>query len=192
MDHIYTQEQFGENWFTYSEFYQFIVNKFSSNSHFVEVGCWKGKSSSFMAVEIINSNKNIKFDCIDLWGGDQHTGKEIIVGDNSLYELFLNNMDPVNNYYKSFKLSSEEGSKLYKDNSLDFVFIDADHSYKNLKNDILCWLPKIKKGGIISGHDYIPHEENAFPDVIKAVQEIFKIEDINTFKQDNNIWFVYI
>ena len=46
MEHIYQQLQFGEDWFTYPEFYKQMVERFSSGSKFVEVGCWKGKSSS--------------------------------------------------------------------------------------------------------------------------------------------------
>jgi len=54
-----------------------------------------------------------------------------------------------------------------KDGSLDFVFIDGDHTYEACKRDIIAWLPKVKEGGWITGHDY--HE---FPGVKKAVDEL--------------------
>jgi hypothetical protein len=54
-----------------------------------------------------------------------------------------------------------------KDGSLDFVFIDGDHTYEACKRDIITWLPKVKEGGWITGHDY--HE---FPGVKKAVDEL--------------------
>src|SRR3990167_955429 len=41
-----------------------------------------------------------------------------------------------------------------KDNSLDFVYIDADHSYDFVMQDMILWGRKIRKGGIMSGHDY--------------------------------------
>jgi hypothetical protein len=50
---------------------------------------------------------------------------------------------------------SVEASKLFQDNSLDFVFLDAAHDYVNVKNDLEAWYPKVKKGGIFCGHDYI-------------------------------------
>jgi hypothetical protein len=50
--------------------------------------------------------------------------------------------------------SSELASKDYEDNSLDMVFIDADHSYSGVKNDINLWFSKVKPGGYIGGHDY--------------------------------------
>lgn len=49
--------------------YQEMVKQAEDGSHFVEVGSWKGKSSAYMAVEIANSGKRIRFDCVDTWGG---------------------------------------------------------------------------------------------------------------------------
>ena len=43
------------------------VKQAKDGFHFVEIGSWKGRSSSFMGVEIINSGKKIKFDAIDTW-----------------------------------------------------------------------------------------------------------------------------
>jgi len=44
---------------------------------------------------------------------------------------------------------------LFQDESLDFIYIDGDHSYKGAKQDIESWYPKIKKGGLVAGHDYL-------------------------------------
>lgn len=54
---------------------------------------------------------------------------------------------------------------------LDFVFVDADHSYEGCKADILAWKPKVKRGGWILGHDY--GSDKRHPDVRRAVDEIF-------------------
>ena len=53
--------------------------------------------------------------------------------------------------------------------SLDFVYIDGLHTYESVVNDITVWLPKLKKGAIIGGHDY----SAGFPGVNQAVNEIF-------------------
>lgn len=42
----------------------------------------------------------------------------------------------------------------FENSTLDFVFIDGDHSYEGCNTDILAWWPKIRKGGFLSGHDY--------------------------------------
>ena len=54
--------------------------------------------------------------------------------------------------------------------SLDFVFVDADHSYEGAKQDILRWFPKLREGGVMLGHDYNPP---VWPGVVRAVHEIF-------------------
>jgi hypothetical protein len=57
------------------------------------------------------------------------------------------------------------------DASLDFVFIDADHSYEACRADVLAWLPKIKPTGFISGHDYENPDYPAWG-VKRAVEEV--------------------
>jgi hypothetical protein len=70
--------------------------------------------------------------------------------------------------YQTIKSGSAAAAVNFADQSVDFVFIDADHVYDRVKEDILAWLPKVKPGGIIAGHDYNPPHE-----VKQAVDEIF-------------------
>jgi predicted O-methyltransferase YrrM len=55
------------------------------------------------------------------------------------------------------------------DGSLDFVFIDAGHGYRSVRDDIAAWWPKVTAGGWFGGHDY----SEGFPGVIRAVRERF-------------------
>jgi hypothetical protein len=94
------------------------------------------------------------------------------------------------------KKSSLEAAKDIKDNSLDFVYIDADHSYKSVTEDIGAWLPKVKKGGIVSGHDYTKPTMECIGntiiedfEVIEAVDDFFGKENITTKETD---WWVFI
>lgn len=168
MKHIYNQPQFGEVWFNYPELYERMVKRFPSGSTFVEVGSWKGMSSAFMAVEIANSNKNIDFYCVDTWDGSiEH--EQYGIDTSRLYDTFLDNMSPVKKYYKAIRAASLQAVKQFEDNSLDFVFIDASHEYQDVKDDIIAWLPKVKPGGVLAGHDY---KNPDFPGVEKAVHEI--------------------
>lgn len=169
MEHFYHQDKFGEDWFSYPRLYSEVVSNLTDNSHIVEVGSWKGKSAAFMAVEIINSGKKIKFDCVDNWlGSPEHQGNQEVI-DNTLYNIFISNIEPVRDYINIVRSDSVAASKLYEDKSLDFVFIDADHTYESVKADIESWLPKIKNGGTIAGHDY----NSAWPGVDRAVNEKF-------------------
>lgn len=181
MDHFY--QNIGEDWFTYAPLYKEMVETNSDGAHFVEVGSWKGRSASYMAVEIHNSNKKIKFDCVDTWKGSSdeefHMNDELVKSDK-LYEEFIKNTNSVAHIINPVRMASTEASKLYEDNSLNFVFIDACHTYECVKEDIIHWLPKVKNGGMLSGHDF-----NS-PDVQKAVVESFDQVYHNPYL---DIWF---
>ena len=66
------------------------------------------------------------------------------------------------------KHTSLEGASLVP-NNIDLIFIDGDHSYEHVKQDILTWRPKVRPGGLLTGHDY----SLLLPDLMKAVNEIF-------------------
>lgn len=170
MNHFYEDIH---GWFDYQELYSWVVDKFPSESKFVEVGVWKGKSVAYMAVEIINSGKKIKFECIDNWeyvDGLQYDIEKSFFGDD-IYKEFMNNIRPVSHIVNPIKSISWEAASLYDDKSLDFIFIDAAHDYDSVKKDIIAWLPKIKSGGILAGHDYSSHMQ-----VKMAVDEIIPVK----------------
>ena len=180
LEHFYKNIE-SEIWFNYEDLYEMIVKKYSNNSHFVEVGVWKGMSACFMAVEIINSGKNIKFDCIYTWEYVE-SQNEIKESDfNNLFDIFKRNIEPVKNNINIIKSISWEGAINYEDNSLDFVFIDAAHDYESVKKDLNAWYPKVKTGGTIAGHDYHYH-----CGVYPAVNEFFG--DKNNIKQMGACW----
>ena len=171
LEHYWQDPMFEEGYFTFPNLYAHVVRKFPSNSHFVEVGCWKGRSVAFMAVEIHKSGKSIRFDCVDTWNGseteDPHNNDKY-VKSGTLYEKFLSNTERVKHIITPKRGDSVQMASSYEDDSLDFVFIDGDHRYEMVKADIQAWLPKVKSGGIISGHDY-----GWCTDVRRAVHECF-------------------
>lgn len=177
--HIYQQTRFGEEWFGYQTVYSNMVKRFDSGSRFVEVGCWKGKSTSYMAVEIANSGKNIDFFCVDNWV------------DREVHEIFTSNMSNLTDYYIPIKCNSLDAANKFDDGSLDFVFLDASLNYAGVKNDIHSWIPKIKPGGILAGHDYYVDGVNWFPEVKDAVDELLDhVDSIENcfihYKPDSN------
>ena len=152
MEHFY-EDVYGFSQGDIFALYKKMVEKFSSGSHFVEVGTFLGKSAVYMAVEIINSGKLIKFDCIDHWlGSEEHKDNDKVDVDN-LYEDFLKNIEPVKGIIKPVRGDSISASKLYKPNSLDFIFIDASHDEQSVKADLTYWMPRLKEDGIIAGDD---------------------------------------
>lgn len=161
-----------------------MVKKFGDGAQFVEIGCWKGKSSAYMAEEIKNSGKLIDFWCVDTWEGtltEKGHQKDPDVVTGTLYQTFLDNMSPFPLYYKPLRMLSTEAAKTFDDNTFDFIYIDAGHEYEDVKADIEAWLPKLKPGGVIAGDDY-----NSFK-VARAVHENFtNIKSPNRFT-----WIVY-
>jgi glycosyltransferase involved in cell wall biosynthesis len=172
MEHFYQNIQ---GWFNYQDLYTKVVGQLPNNSHIVEIGAWKGCSTSYLAVEIINSKKNIKFDVIDTWKGTENeeghmTDPDIIKYNGDIFQLFLNNIASVKHVVNPIQLPSNKAYTLYDDKSLDFVFLDANHAYEPVKEDIKNWLPKIKDGGVFAGHDW---NLVSWPGVVQAVKESF-------------------
>lgn len=83
---------------------------------------------------------------------------------------------------------SPQAADVFKDEELDFVFIDANHTYESVKNDIAAWYKKVRSGGIIGGDDYA----TIWPGVPQAVNEFFEAcgLPINIDKQNPRVWWV--
>lgn len=175
MEHFFNKI---EGWFSFGELYRNAVYDAKDGDIFVEVGSWKGRSSAFMATEIVNSGKKIDFFCVDSWNGDK-TGslKEIDV-----YNEFLENMKEVLDRIKIIRKTSVDASKDFIDKSIDFIFIDASHDYESVIEDIRHWYPKLKDYGTIAGHD------THVSDVKKAVEEYAKEINREVLYDDNICW----
>lgn len=172
-------------WFDYPNFYQWISQK--NFKTLVEVGVWKGHSISFLARKIKELNYGAKIYAVDLFEDaisedwNKNLKNEIsLISD--IYNRVLENNE-VRDMITDLKGLSWEMADHFEDNSVDFVFIDAGHEYESVVKDIKAWLPKIKSGGIISGHDFY----NA-PGVNKAVKELIPKFEISS----DNIWFKII
>jgi cephalosporin hydroxylase len=170
------------------DFYRWCVNQAPTPSHFVEVGSYHGRSTCFMAVEILNSGKQIKFDCVDTWQGSEEHQKGALFEDatvvqGTLYHSFLRNIAAVRQVVLPIRMTSVEASTLYDDDSLDWVFLDAGHDYENVYQDLIHWLPKVKTGGILSGHDW-PHQ-----DIQRALQDVLTLP---VYQHGDACWWVRI
>lgn len=76
--------------------------------------------------------------------------------------------------------TSVETANNFPDEYFDLVYIDADHIYESVKDDIAAWFPKVKPGGWITGHDYVDGYENDpnIYGVIPAVNELVVKHDL--------------
>jgi hypothetical protein len=160
MEHFY---QNIPGWFSYEYVYKDMVEQADDDSLFVEIGSYKGKSAAYMTVEIANSGKNIKFECIDPM---ELMGHYLLIPqeekDGYSAEDFHKRLESVKDYYQLNQMTSAKAVELYEDGSIDFLLIDGDHSYEGVKEDITLFLPKMRSGGLIVGDDaYTPEIQRA-------------------------------
>jgi len=169
MEHFYESIQ---NWFDYQGVYNRMVRLAHDGDLFVEIGVWKGGSTAYMGVEILNSGKKIIYHAIDSFEGS------IEIGDvkDWLYDETSKNLKPLTDIgiVKLIKSFSLDAVNNYEDESIDFCFIDGSHEYEDVKQDIIQWLKKVKRGGILAGHDY----HNNWNGVVQAVNEIIGKDNI--------------
>lgn len=153
--------------------YDMAVDRASNGDVLVEVGVWMGRSACYMAEAIKASGKALQFFAVDVWKVFDYE-KALIdrlasMGNPDLYRLFLDNVDKadVAEFVIPLHLESTRAARIFREKSVSFVYIDAAHGYESNSADIDAWLPKIKPGGIIAGHDY--NREGVW----KAVNERF-------------------
>ncbi len=146
----------------------------------VEVGVEQGKYSEV----ICQSNINVKLYCVDAWKPYKayvdHRREDKL---KLFHWRTVKRMKPYN--ATIIRKFSMDAVKDFEDCSLDFVYIDANHSYKHVTEDITEWSKKIKPGGIVSGHDYIDHWSRG---------ETYRVKPaVDDYVKNNNIdeLFVY-
>jgi predicted O-methyltransferase YrrM len=92
---------------------------------------------------------------------------------DKVYEIFKTNTIEHKNI-SHIREKSDDAYVNLPDNFYDFVYIDGLHTYEQVKKDILNYLPKIKKGGFIGGHDYHPNWQG----VVDAINELLVVERV--------------
>lgn len=166
-------------YFDFEKIYSLAMEKFPKDATFLEIGVWLGKSACYMGELLKEQNSNNKFYCLDHFFGEINaTDQQNIIKENqgSVYNLFLKNMEPVKGFYTPIKDFSQNAAYKFKNETFDFIFLDAEHSYGCVLNDLNTWYPKLKKTGIFAGHDYRGEVQQAvdefFGKLSKPVQKI--------------------
>jgi predicted O-methyltransferase YrrM len=129
-----------------------------------EVGVYKGRGTALWNVILLNKNIQYDYYAIDHFLGSSEHDKSF-----DYYSTTIKNLEPIADKINIIRNDSISESKKYLDEFFDIVYIDASHEYEYVKQDILNWHPKVKRGGIICGDDYIW----GWPGVVLAVDEIF-------------------
>lgn len=162
--------------------YEYIINKYKinvGNQYIVEIpgigrdhmadlffelgfniGAEIGVENGYYSKVLLDANPDLLLACIDPWSsGAYEPGAAIHAVDteqakyDERYETCKKLLEPYPNAVIMRKTSAE-ALDAFEDNSLDFVYIDANHDFPNFTFDIHHWLKKVREDGIISGHDY--------------------------------------
>lgn len=136
----------------------------------VEIGSWQGRSTIFLASAVRDSG-NGRLYAIDHFKGN--VGKEDfyrVEGSlENLDEKFLKNVATfgLSDYVRLLDMPSAEAAEALGDISIRFLFIDGDHTYDGVKNDIELFFPRLTEGAIVVFDDYF----DGFPGLVQAVEE---------------------
>lgn len=133
-----------------------LINLFKNNSS-LKLGIEIGSLSGNYAKEILNIYDG-KLILVDIWNkvvDNTYIDSSNQINYKQVYTECIDNIQGHENRCFMFRIDSQNASSFFTDESFDFVYIDANHSYESVKKDIELWYPKVRKGGILSGHDYL-------------------------------------
>lgn len=144
-----------------------------------EVGVYKGAYTEKFC------KAGLKMFAIDPWKAYQGSGRTQAEQDRQdfLYGHTQRTLAPYKNC-TIIRADSVDGAQQFADESLDFVYLDGDHSFAHIAADLVAWTKKVRRGGIVAGHDYFyfgPHRRNIICQVgpvVDAYVQAFEIEKL--------------
>ena len=143
----------------------------------VEVGVWMGRT----AKEILAARPRVTHHMVDSWMAPKPNSTYAKSPDkiakngqpyfDECYEKTQAEVRRFGERAEIHRMYSKDAAELFEDGSLDYAFVDCEHTYEGVFRDIKLWLPKVRPGGWIGFHDYgnLPR----FPGVQMAVDEAF-------------------
>lgn len=131
-------------------------------------GAEVGTERGLYADMICRNNPGVKLHCVDPWeaykGYRDHVSQDKLDGFYDHAKALLEPHGCVLHRGYSLDVVNE-----FKDNSLDFAYIDANHELSYVLRDIVEWHKKVKPGGIVAGHDYRRFKKQCLSHVVEAM-----------------------
>jgi len=141
------------------------------------VGAEVGVAEGIYSLVLCQSIPNLDLYCVDLW--DTYYRDTTKLKDrkmqNEALRLAHEKLDPFG--AKFIKAPSMKAVEKFEDNSLDFVYIDGDHSFDFIMQDLIEWSKKVKRGGIVSGHDAYRFRGAGVVDAVSVYTHCHQIHD---------------
>jgi predicted O-methyltransferase YrrM len=156
--------------FDFQDLYGDIADWSKGGEVLVEVGSFLGRSACWLGERLQSLGKKSTLICVDEWPVFYEWASCSANRVEGAFEIFVANVrqSGLQDMIVPIRGKSLWAASFIR-NDLDFVFIDANHEYESVKADIAAWLPKVKRGGMLAGHDY----DDNFPGVKQAVNEAF-------------------
>lgn len=133
-----------------------------------EIGVWEGK----FAETLCRPNPGLSLTCVDPWQTmpDYKEGKNTQARMADAFRSARRRLMPFSCEF--LKMTSVDAADRVKDGSLDFVYIDGNHLFEHVLQDLKRWVPKVRTGGIVAGHDYgVRDKDKTFIQVKPAVDQ---------------------
>lgn len=146
-----------------------LLNDLNLTGWGAEIGVWEG----YFSEVILKESKLSLLFSIDAWSAQYIKDKWSQNQIDEAYKTAINRLLPFRERSICLRATSILASQLIPNESLDFVFIDALHTYDAVRQDLTIWWDKVKSGGVFSGHDFFHRENKSQQDwgVIEAVEE---------------------
>lgn len=160
-----------------------LVKLLPANSVVAELGCAEGNFSK----DLLDAGVDRLF-MVDNWGhipgvtGDGNFPQE---WHDKNYQMAFNKVQPYGWRAKLLRGMSVAMADSVPDESLDMLYLDAAHYYEGVLADLKAWYPKVKRGGIIAGHDYLCKDYKVKEAVHYFVATLYFIIDINVIPENN-------
>jgi hypothetical protein len=157
-----------------------MVSKFDLLKHFAKLGYKTGAeigvSQGYFSKAMFETIPNLKLYCVDAWKSYVGVRRWMPSNEraNTYYEIAKKTLAPYPNATIVRKMSMD-AVKDFADSSLDFVFIDANHGFDYVMEDLINWTKKVRVGGIVSGDDYYHFKKAG---VVEAVDVYTKAHGI--------------
>lgn len=154
------------------------------------VGAELGVREGLSALEFCKNLPGLHLLCVDPWADwPQHKDMRRYPGEP--LQFLAEAKERLSGYDCEFiQARSQDAVVNVPDESLDFVYIDGDHTFDGTMLDLILWSPKVKKGGIVAGHDYVHHGYNGVIPAVNAYTAAHLVRDwyITNDRQPNYFW----
>ncbi len=145
-----------------------------------------GKSVAFLAVEAVNSGKDLQIFAIDSWEDFETVISAETFDGEETFRCYRENIAPVADRIETRRMPSLEAAAEFTNGRCDFVFIDASHEYRDVLDDLAAWYPKVRSGGVLAGHDY------HWPGVSRAVREFARANGLKRPRTTELCWVIEV